>query len=201
MKWIEEERKRLREELLEIHERAERAVKLCFKAMKGSREVVREISRIEEEVDELDARIHHDCSIFIMRFQPMASDLRFALGAMRIASAYERIVDLAQEVSLYECEFRESLLKAEEPLLEMFRVVEDALKDPSMGEEELKGKMIELDDKVDEAYINTMDEIEEDFRCIDEVLSARHIERVGDLLEKIATRIVYVREGKWVWIK
>lgn len=196
MRLVEEEIGRLRREILSLHEVAKRAVELCFKAMRD-KSVVKEISKLEEKSDELEARIHDECSHFIIRFHPMAKDMRFALGLIRISSAYERIVDLAQEISLYECEFREKLFDAEKPLLEMFNVVEAGFRD-TQG---LKEKMISLDDKVDEVYIYVLEEIEKDFRCVEEVLATRHLERIGDLLCKIATRLVYVQEGKWVWIK
>jgi phosphate transport system protein len=61
--------------------------------------------------------------------------------------------------------------------------------------------MIGLDDIIDGIYIEGLEEVERDFRCVDEVLAIRHIERIGDLLCKIATRLVYIKEGKWVWIK
>lgn len=197
MKLIDDEIKRISEEVLTLHEVAKRAVELCFRSHKNDRSVVKEISALEEKSDELEARIHDECSHFIIRFHPMAKDMRFALGMIRISSAYERIVDLAQEISLYECEFREKIFDAEKPLLEMFNVVKEGFADTR----NLKEKMISLDDKVDEIYIHVLEDIEKNFRCVEEVLATRHLERIGDLLCKIATRLVYVQEGKWTWIK
>jgi len=173
---IEEEIARIREEILKLHGVAKRAVELCFKAMKD-KSVVKEISKLEEVSDELEAKIHDSCAHFIVRFHPMAKDMRFVLGAMRISSAYERIVDLAQEISLYECEFREEIFEAERPLLEMFGVVEKSFE----GVEKIEEKMPRLDDEVDEVYRRLLEEIEGDFKCVEEVLAVRHIERIGDL--------------------
>ncbi|MEM4155775.1 MAG: PhoU domain-containing protein [Archaeoglobaceae archaeon] len=197
MKLIEDEIRRISEEVLVLHELAKKAVELCFKSHKNDRTLVREISALEERSDELEARIHDECSHFIIRFQPMAKDMRFALGMIRISSAYERIVDLAQEISLYECELREKIFEAEKALLEMFDVVKEGFSNI----ENLKDRMISLDDKVDDLYIQLLEDIEKNFRCVEEVLAVRHLERIGDLLCKIATRLVYVQEGKWTWIK
>ncbi|MEM4523757.1 MAG: PhoU domain-containing protein [Archaeoglobaceae archaeon] len=57
-------------------------------------------------------------------------------------------------------------------------------------------KLSKLDDAVDDIYIEVMNEIENDFKSVDEVLAVRHIERIGDLLCKIATRLLYAIEGK-----
>lgn len=196
MKLMEEEKKKIRENVLKLHNIAKDAVKLCFESMKGNKSVLKEILKLEEESDKLEASIHDECSHFIMRFHPMVLDLRFSLGMMRISSAYERIVDLAHEVSLYECNFRQRIFDAENVITEMFDVVE-----LGFNEGELREVMMKLDDRIDEIYIEVLEEIERDFRCVEEVLATRHIERIGDLLCKIATRIVYIREGKWVWIK
>ncbi|MCX8152377.1 MAG: hypothetical protein N3D19_04995 [Archaeoglobaceae archaeon] len=197
MKYIDDEIRRIKSEVLKLHDKAERAVKLCFISMKGDKSVVREIARLEQDSDELDAKIHDYCSIFILRYQPFAKDLRFALGIMRISSIYERIIDLAQEVALYECEFRDKIFEAEEPLVEMFRTLRENYDSENVDKE----KMIALDNIVDQIYIELMEEIEKDFRCVEEVLVTRHIERIGDLLLKVATRLYYVYKGKWIWIK
>jgi len=196
MKYVDAEMARLREEILKLHEIAKKAVELCFRAIRD-KSIVKEISRLEEMSDELEARIHDSCSQFIIRFHPMAKDMRFAVGMMRISSAYERIVDLAQEISLYECNLRDTILSAEKPLLAMFDVVKRGFDHQA----DLRNEMIALDDAVDEIYIKVLEEIEKDFRCVEEVLAARHIERIGDLLCKIATRLIYIHSGKWTWIK
>jgi phosphate transport system protein len=196
MKYIDEEISRLREEILKLHEIARKAVELFFKATKD-KSIVRDISKLEEISDELEARIQDHCSQFIIRFHPMANDMRFAMGVMRISSAYERIVDLAHEMSLFECELRGKILTAEKTLLAMF----DAVKRGFEDSKNLREEMISLDNLIDGIYIEALEEIEEDFRCVEEVLAARHIERIGDLLCKIATRLIYIQTGKWVWVK
>lgn len=197
MKIIDEEIRRIRGEVLKLHEIAKEATKLLFVAMKGDKTVIREIFKLEEHSDELEVMIHDDCAHFIMLFHPVASDLRFALGILRISSAYERIVDLVFEISTYDCKFRDRIFEVKDPIMSMFEIVEKGLTGSNISKEE----MIKFDDKVDEIYIDLLEDVERDFRCVEEVLAVRHIERIGDLLCKIATRLVYIKEGKWVWIK
>jgi phosphate transport system protein len=197
MKFVDEEIRRIKAEVLKLHEVAKEATKLLFISMRGDKTVVREILKLEELSDELEVKIHDDCAHFIMRFHPVAKDLRFALGIFRISSAYERIVDLVLEISLYDCKFRERIFGAEEPLMAMFETLEKAFGELNISAE----SMISLDDIIDGIYIEGLEEVERDFRCVDEVLAIRHIERIGDLLCKIATRLVYINEGRWLWIK
>lgn len=196
MRFLEEEIENLKGEVFEMHEIAKESVRLCFIAMRGDKEVVKQISKLEERSDEIEARIHDRSARILIRFHPLARDLRFTLSAIRMASAYERIVDLAQEIALYECRFRERIFRAENALLKMFDLILEGYLDSR--------KLLELsklDDVVDNTYIETIEEIENGFESVDEILAARHVERIGDLLCKIAARLFYTLEGKWVWIR
>lgn len=195
MKRIEEKEKAIMDEILEMHALAEKAVELSFRAMRGDKSVVREISRIEQQTDVLDTDINYACTTFIALFQPVARDLRFAISIMKISSSYERIADIAQEISLYESKLPEIVFDAEKYLKRMF----DAVKEGYTRTEGLKERMTELDNAVDEVYVEAIEQLEES--CdVNAVLTVRHIERIGDLLAKIAARQIFIKEGRRVWI-
>ncbi|MEM3796474.1 MAG: PhoU domain-containing protein [Archaeoglobaceae archaeon] len=193
---VVEELESLKSEILEMHKVARESVRLCFIAMRGRRDVVKEISRLEEKSDKMEADIHDHCARILIRFHPFARDFRFTMSAIRMSSAYERIVDLAQEIAIYECKFREKIFEAESALLKMFDLILEGYSDSK--------KLLELsklDDLVDKAYIEAMEEVESSFESVDEILAIRHIERIGDILCKIGARLLYAIEGNWVWIK
>lgn len=193
---VVEELESLKSEILEMHKVAKESVRLCFIAMRGRRDVVKEISRLEEKSDKMEADIHDHCARILIRFHPFARDFRFTMSAIRMSSAYERIVDLAQEIAIYECKFREKIFEAESVLLKMFDLILEGYSDSK--------KLLELsklDDLVDKAYIEAMEEVESSFESVDEILAIRHIERIGDILCKIGARLLYAIEGNWVWIK
>jgi len=193
---VVEELESLKSEILEMHKVAKESVRLCFIAMRGRRDVVKEISKLEEKSDKMEADIHDHCARILIRFHPFARDFRFTMSAIRMSSAYERIVDLAQEIAIYECKFREKIFEAESVLLKMFDLILEGYSDSK--------KLLELsklDDLVDKAYIEAMEEIESSFESVDEILAIRHIERIGDILCKIGARLLYAIEGNWVWIK
>ncbi len=193
---VVEELESLKSEILEMHKVAKESVRLCFIAMRGRRDVVKEISKLEEKSDKMEADIHDHCARILIRFHPFARDFRFTMSAIRMSSAYERIVDLAQEIAIYECKFREKIFEAESVLLKMFDLILEGYSDSKKLFE-----LSKLDDLVDKAYIEAMEEIESSFESVDEILAIRHIERIGDILCKIGARLLYAIEGNWVWIK
>ncbi len=191
---VEKERA-IKKEILVMHELASECVELAFEAMRGNKKVIKEISKIEQQTDVLDTDINYACTTFIALFQPVARDLRFAISMMRISSSYERIADLAQEISLYDCRMPQIIFDAEEHLKKMF----DAVKEGYESTHGLRERMTELDNIIDAIYVEAMEEIEKD--CdVNAALTARHIERIGDLLAKIAARQIFIEEGRRVWI-
>lgn len=196
MKRLEEKEKAIIDEIFKMHNLAERSVELAFRAMKGDKSVVAEVSKIERETDVLDTDINYACTTFIALFQPVARDLRFVLGVIKISSSYERIADLAQEISLYNCKLPDVIFEAEKYLKKMFEVVKEGYRNIAG----LREKMTELDNFVDAIYVETIEELEKSCE-VDAVLTARHVERIGDLLAKIAARQIFIEEGGRVWIK
>jgi phosphate transport system protein len=196
MRRVDERIEAIKKEVLQMHDLSRKAVKLSFQALRGDKRVIYDISKIEQQTDMMDTDINFACTTFIALFQPVASDLRFAISMIRISSSYERITDLAQEISLYECRLPEKLFESEKYLMEMFDVVREGY----MDTKGLREKLIELDTLVDNIYVETMEIIEEECN-VDAVLTARHIERIGDLLAKIGSRLIFVEEGRRVWVK
>ncbi len=196
MRRVDERIDAIKKEVLQMHDLARKAVKLSFKAMKGDKSVIHDISNMEQQTDIMDTDINFACTTFIALFQPVAIDLRFAISMMRIASAYERIVDLAQEISLYGCWMPEIFFESERYLMEMFDVVKRGY-DDTKG---IRDELIRLDTFVDDIYVETMEIIEK--KCnVNSVLTARHIERIGDLIAKVGSWLIFVEEGRRIWVK
>uniref|UniRef100_A0A7C3RAS0 PhoU domain-containing protein n=1 Tax=Archaeoglobus fulgidus TaxID=2234 RepID=A0A7C3RAS0_ARCFL len=196
MRRIDERIEAIRMEILQMHELSKKAVELSFKAIKGDKSIIREISEIEQHTDVLDTDINFACTAFIAMFQPVARDLRFALSMIRISSSYERIADLAQEIALYDCRMPDIFFETEKHLMEMFEVVRRGYRET----DGLRERLVELDTRVDNIYVETMEVLEKDCN-IDAVLTARHVERIGDLLAKIGARLIFIEKGRRVWVK
>jgi phosphate transport system protein len=198
---IERRLESLKSEVLEMHELAKRSVEICLEGLRGDEDKRKECARIEQMADVLNTDMDFNCVTAIALFQPVARDLRFIISMMKISSSYERITDLAQEIAMYECS-DDALLKIfekiRENLLKMFEVVERGYEGET---ENLRKELLKLDDQVDRCYVEAMEYLANAQCSVDMILVARHLERIGDLLGKIGARIIFIEEGRRVWIK
>jgi len=199
---IERRLEALKSDVLELHKLAKRSVEICLKGLRSDDEIRRETARIEQMADVLNTDIDFNCVTAIALYQPVARDLRFIISMMKISSSYERITDLTQEITMYECSDEFLLEKFDnmvDTLLTMFEVIERAYEGDT---ENLRRQLWALDDLVDRYYVEAMDRMSEMSRCsVDWIITARHLERIGDLLGKIGARIIFIEEGRRVWIK
>src|SRR4051794_41621242 len=53
----------------------------------------------DEEIDQLEKQVDHDGIDLLLRFQPVASDLRRVLSAMKLSSNLERMPDQATNIA------------------------------------------------------------------------------------------------------
>ncbi len=202
MTMIEQRLEALKKDVMELHNLAKRSVEICLDGLKCDDKKRIEACRIEQEADVLHTDIDFNCVTAIALFQPVARDLRFLISMMKISGSYERITDLTQEISMYECTnplLIEKFENMRNTLIRMFEVIEDAYRGDT---ENLKARLWELDDEVDRNYVEAIDLMTEKGVCsVDMVLTARHMERIGDLLGKVGARIIFIEEGRRVWIK
>ncbi|ADB57173.1 phosphate signaling complex PhoU family protein [Archaeoglobus profundus] len=191
---------KIREEVLKLHDVAKRSVEICLEGLRGNDEIRRKLEDLEMEADIIHSDIDYDCVTFIALFQPVARDLRFVVGMMKTSSGYERITDLALEVGYYYCYDEELLSLFEEMrknLLEMFKVLEDSYAGSEVG---IVHMLKRHDNVVDECYEKAIVYLKN--KCkVEPVLVARHLERMGDILGKIGSTVVFIESGKRIWIK
>jgi len=212
MKILEEKLKSIKEDVIEIHKLAQKAVDVCIDALRGDEEKKKIASDMEQIVDVINTDVDCECVSVVALFQPVARDLRFTMSMMRISASYERITDLAQEIANYNVptgfdEVIDIFQKMKSLHLEMFKLIGDALK--TGNTDNLKEELTKIDDKIDDLYNKSLDVLKEtvkkDPQKIDKVIElvfvARHLERIADILSKIGARIIFIEEGVRVWIK
>ncbi len=202
MKRLEKRLDKILEEILEMHELARRSVEICLSAAAGDEKSKKEVVRLEKETDVLETEIDFDCMSVIALFQPVARDLRFALGMIKISSSYERIADLAQEIGMYDVALPNEFFHIQKIILRIFDRIMGFYR---RGDSTLRDDLICLDDELDLFYSEFIESISER-RClvkevVDIILIARHLERMGDLLLKIGQRLIFIEKGTRVWIK
>jgi phosphate transport system protein len=158
----------------------------------------------DEEIDQLEKQIDKDGVDILLRFQPVASDLRRVVSAMKLSSNLERMADQAvniarkarklnQHPALPEVEL---IAPMYEHALSMFKDAVDAYvrEDVQLGRD-----IVPRDDKLDDLnrmasrrLIERMAQDPEQLRgYLNLMFIGRHLERVGDHATNIAEDAVY----------
>lgn len=214
-KTYSESLKEVKEDVLEMASLAEKGICSSVDVLENyDKEGIQKIFDVEERSNKLNLEVEKECMRLVALQQPVAKDLRFIATMMKVSDNFERICDLAEKITkIAEKKGDEKPLK---PLVdtnrminlicEMLDIVKDAIRDEDTAD--LRG-LSDIDDKIDELFSQIYNELivfmVKDPKNVDEatdlVFVARYLERTGDLVAKIASRLVYMVEGKRVQIK
>jgi phosphate transport system protein len=158
----------------------------------------------DEEIDQLEKQIDKDGVDILLRFQPLASDLRRVVSAMKLSSNLERVADQATNIAR-----RARKLNQHPPLSEIELIVpmrdhamamfKDSLDAYVREDVELARAIVPRDQTLDELnrvvsrkLIERMANDPEQLRgYLNLMFVARHLERVGDHATNIAEESVY----------
>ena len=158
----------------------------------------------DEEIDQLEKQIDKDGIDLLLRFQPVASDLRRVVSAMKLSSNIERIADQAVNTARKARKLNHhpalSELQVIEPIyqhaLDMFRDSVDsyAREDVTLALtlEARDTTLDQMNAKASQRLIERMAKDPEQLRgYLNLMFIARHLERVGDHATNIAEDAVY----------
>ncbi|MBQ4164483.1 MAG: phosphate signaling complex protein PhoU [Turicibacter sp.] len=176
-------------------------------------EVALQIIKQDQDIDDLQEDLTEEATIFIIRQQPVASDLRKILMVMRLATEYERIADYTKNLAEYiilikENESLEHYQKNVDKLVRMLEIVIQMLKLVMEGlKEEDKAKVKEaadMDKQVDEIYNELLASLITHIQVVDgkvfgtayAILINKYIERAGDHVTNIAEEVLYALKGR-----
>ena len=158
----------------------------------------------DEEIDQLEMQIDKDGVDILLRFQPVASDLRRVVSAMKLSSNLERIADQATNIAR-----RARKLNQHPPLPELELILPMNAQAMSMFKDsvdayvredvELGRAIVPRDAKLDDLnriasrrLIERMAQDPEQLRgYLNLMFIGRHLERVGDHATNIAEDAVY----------
>ena len=200
---------RLEREILLLGSLVEQATNRAIIALTSRRtDLAREVIEGDDEIDRREVALEDDCLKVLALHQPVASDLRYLIAALKVNTMLERMgdlavniadraVDLAQAPPLRPMHDLASLADLSESQL---RKALDAFveKDVVKAEEVLKG-----DDLLDALYLKIFNDLlaimMEDSRAIRRATSlmfaAKHLERFGDHAMNLAEMVIYMVRG------
>jgi phosphate transport system protein len=158
----------------------------------------------DEEVDQLEKQIDKDGLEILLRYQPVASDLRLVVSAMKLSPNIERVADEATNIA--ECA---SKLNKHPPLAEMKLIVpiqahaismfKDSIDAFVREDVELARAVVSRDNQLDDMNASANRQLTERMMhdrgqvrgYLNLILISRCLERVGDHATNIAEDAVY----------
>ena len=158
----------------------------------------------DEEIDQLEKQVDKDGVDLLLRFQPVASDLRRVVSAMKLSGNLERIADQAVKIARKARKLNQHPLLPETDFVEpmyrqamaMFKDSVDAyIREDVEQAMTLKARDKNLDQMnagASKRLIQRMAEDPDQLRgYLNLMFIARHLERVGDHATNIAEDAVY----------
>ena len=199
----------LHRKLIEMGSACETAIDLAVRALlEGNADIAHEAASHDREIDQMERDIEAICLKMLLQQQPVARDLRQISAAMKIITDMERIGDQAEDIGEIvpflngrtgtECE---DIRLMAETAQQMVRSSIDAYVNQDMA---LVKKVISMDDIVDDAFDRTKETLihmissnrEDGQYCLDLLMIAKYLERIGDHATNIAEWVEFSITGQ-----
>jgi len=209
---IEEEVQQLKEAIMDMAELTISQVKKAKEAyLANDSELAQEIIHNEKRVNAMELSIDRDCENIFALLNPVASDLRFVISALKINSDLERIGDYADGIADYVIDLTEKLdpsLVKETKIEKMFNIAISMLEDIAIALKEdnvkLARKVYQKDSELNKININASKTItkyiNDNPKTVRQSLFMfsiiRKIERTGDHIKNIAEDLIFYVEAK-----
>lgn len=207
---FQQELAEVRERLVRIAELVETAIQQATTAFRSSDVALAEqVIDNDDQVDQLAAELDELAIDILARQQPVASDLRLMVGALRMSASLERMADLAQHIAqLARYRYPESaipkglnktFLKMAEIDVEMASMLVELLREPTLKK---VAKLRDLDDALDELHARVFEKVLSErisadaTGVVDATLASRYHERFGDHAVNITKQIRFFLSGE-----
>ena len=173
----------------------EGAIDCCMEAFENQDEVLaREVIAGDRMINDMEKTIETECLSLILKQQPVARDLRAVSTALKVVTDMERIGDHAADIAdlIQRMKGKPPVYRLVQHIPEMARVakqmVKEALEAFVTGDIDAAKDIIPRDDVVDELFNNVklevvhllQDSSEHADECVDVLMIAKYMERIGD---------------------
>lgn len=209
---FEEDLDKLRTRLIRMGSLVEEQVEFALRALRdGNQELARIVMDRDDKVDKLDLKIDKQCQRIFALNQPVATDLRLLLAAMKINNELERVGDMATNIAsivtlspnAVELANKIDLHRLAKAAYTMLKSSLDAFinNDP-----ELAAHILPSDTTVDQLYDVLKSELVEimksDVNLVSDganlLLCLYELERMADHATNIAENVIFLTEAKLV---
>jgi phosphate transport system protein len=163
----------------------------------------------DDAIDACEVEIDRMATECIVRHQPMATDLRFVIVAIKLGPELERVADNAVNIARYLLDLEvedwsESFRDMHRILAVARAMVSDAIAAYVARDAAAAREVIRRDDEVDDLYWKIFRRLLDSMagspasasRSISLILVARFAERIADQATNMAEEVVYLVEGQ-----
>lgn len=203
---FDEQLKELNRELIEMGSLCEQIISGAIGALlKNSEEQRRLVDSIDGSIDRKERDIEALCMRLLLRQQPVARDLRLISSALKMISDMERIGDQAADISQITVFMQGRSLPI--PHIEAMarrsaEMVTCAIDSFVRRDLEKARSVYRMDNAVDDLFIEIKQEIvrllknnEDGELCLDYLMIAKYLERIGDHAVNVAEWVDYAITG------
>jgi phosphate transport system protein len=197
--------------LLRMGEAAEESVRTAIRAFMNGRDLTRDVKDLSEMLDTMSVTVEEKVFELIVKYQPVASDLRIINSYMKIAYDFERYGRYAWDITLTQQRFadfepsiysKELMEKMAEKAMSMVRTSIEALRDNDGDLAKSLGKTENEVDSLYSDYLAKLSKTHLSAQClISSLLVARYLERIADHATYIAESIYYIATGKKIVLR
>ena len=207
---FDEQLAQLNVELVKMGSLCELAISDAIKGLMDGNSRFLQLARdTDSEIDEKEREIERMCFRLLLQQQPVAKDLRVVSAALKMISDMERIGDQASDIAEIALHIQEDETKAEGSthLRAMAdaasSMVADAVKSFVDKDLELARRTMKADDVVDRYFDQVKEEIAGLIRqekadaaaCLDTLMIAKYLERIGDHAVNVAEWVEFSITG------
>jgi len=207
---LQKELDRLKKQLFHLASLVEEILEEAIRAVhEGDVQLAAGIKAKDREIDRLEVEVEEECLKVLALHQPVATDLRFLVAALKMNNDLERIGDLAVNIaggrSCLEGDnkypvYGEKLNELGQKARAMLRRALESLMYMDVA---AARAVLAADDEVDALYYALVDGVKRDLaqagadaeELLCWIMVAKHVERVADQATNIAEDTIYTVEG------
>jgi phosphate transport system protein len=207
---FDEELVALKEKIVLMGARSEELVRRSIVALyRRDRMMAEKVIADDRAIDEMELDVEQHCIDLLALRQPMAVDLRFLTAALKISNDLERVgdhgVNIAGNVIRLASQTAAQMPDQFQLLAEVSTgLLRDTLDAFARKDAVTAMSLVRRDDKVDELNRQVFKQLvammnqdpDSISTCMELVMVARNLERVGDLATNIAEEVVFINEAR-----
>ncbi|HVP40947.1 MAG TPA: phosphate signaling complex protein PhoU [Candidatus Krumholzibacteriaceae bacterium] len=197
--------------LLKMGDMAEKTIRIAIMGFMNGTDVGDETRELSETLLAMTVSVEDKAFELMIKYQPVASDLRIINSYMKIAYDFERYGRYALDITLTQRRFaasqkcvysRDLLEKMAEKVVLMVHTSVDALKS---NDGEMAKSLANIENEVDAIYSEYLDKLSKapsGTKClISTTLVVRYLERIADHATYVGESIYYIATGQKILLR